>query len=169
MNIRKSLLVCAVSCFICSANALSIAFQIVQHEDAKSDPRISSYQIENGLFDFFFNKGIIVSNSPVLVSNDSGQQKLVLNESMIEAGEGGVKYFIEIVCEYDVTESTNPDAALLENFKRVTWKVVDLKNDRIIGSGENFSPDAKKYKNAEKGVKDFAYGIASDVYKIIGR
>ena len=160
-------MICVFSCCAVAANAVSVAFQIAQHEDSRSDVRPSCYQIESGLFDFFFDKGMIVSNSPVFVSNDSGEQDVVFNESMMAAEQGGVGYFIEILCEFDVAESTNPDAALLENIKAVSWKVVDLKTDKVLGSGKKVPPSAKLYKKAEKGVRDFSHGIATDIYKFI--
>ena len=73
-------MICVFSCCAVAANAVSVAFQIAQHEDSRSDVRPSCYQIESGLFDFFFDKGTIVSNSPVFVSNDSGEQEVVFNE-----------------------------------------------------------------------------------------
>ncbi|MBQ0039202.1 MAG: hypothetical protein KBS64_02085 [Treponema sp.] len=169
MSIRKCLMVFAVSLCVMSANALSVAFQIMQNEDSKSDVRAACYQIENGLFDFFFDKGIIISNSPVVVSDDKSEREVMFNQSMMEAEEGGVRYFVELVCDYDVSGSTNPEAALLENIKVVTWKVIDLKTDRTLGSGKKVPPAANLYKKAEKGVMEFSYGIATDIYKIIRR
>lgn len=169
MSIRKVLMIFAVSCCLASANAISVAFQILQHEDSKSDVRTACYQMETGLFDFFFDKGIIVSNSPVVVTNDESEQEVMFNQSMMEASQGGVKYFVELVCEYDVSESSNPEAALLENIKQLTWKVIDLKTDKVLGSGKKVPPAARNYKKAEKGVADFSYGIAVEIYKIIRR
>ena len=169
MSIRKVLMILAVSCCLASANAVSLAFQIMQHEDSKSEVRASCYQMESGFFDFFFDKGIIVSNSPVVVTDNVSDQEVVFNQSMMEASQGGVKYFIELVCEYDVSNSTNPEAALLENIKQVTWKVIDLKTDKVLGSGKKVPPAARKYKNADKGVNDFSFGIAVDIYNIIRR
>ena len=169
MSIRKVLLIFAVSCCLVSANAVSVAFQIMQHEDSNSDVRTACYQMETSLFDFFFDKGIIVSNSPVVVTDDESEQEVMFNQSMMEASQGGVIYFIEIVCEYDASGSTNPEAALLENIKQVTWKLIDLKTDRVLGSGKKVPPAARKYKNAGKGVADYTVGMAIDIYKIIRR
>lgn len=169
MKIKRVMTLFFVSCCLFAVNATSVAFQVMQHEDSKVDVRLACYQLETGLFDFFFDKGIIISNSPVVVTDDAQEQEIVFNESMMEASLGGVKYFVELVCEYDVSGSTNPEAALLENIKQVTWKVVDLDTDKVLGSGKRIPPAAKKYKNAEKGIADYSFRIAGDIYKIIRR
>lgn len=169
MSFRKVLMIIAVSFCVFSANAVPVAFQIIQHEDSESPVRTACHQMESALFDFFFDRGIVVSNSPIVVAGDAEEQEVTFNQSMMEAGEGGVKYFIELICEYDVSDSTNPEAALLENIRQVTWKLIDLDTDKVLGSGKKIPPAAGRYKKAEKGVADFSHGIAVDIYKIIGR
>lgn len=169
MSIRRALMIFAVSCCLASVNAVPVAFQIAQQEESGSDVRTACYQMETSLFDFFFDKGIVISNSPVVVTRDESEREVMFNQSMMEASQGGVKYFVEIVCEYDVSGSTNPEAALLENIRQVTWKVIDLNTDKVLGSGKRVPPAARNYRKAEKGVADFSFGIAGDIYKIIRR
>lgn len=170
MSIRKALMILAVSFSLFSAGAVPVAFQIIQNENSKSDVRAACNQIEDGLFDFFFDKGIVVSNSPIIVTDDVSEQEVMFNQSMMESEQGGVKYFVELICDYDVSESTNPEAALLENIRVVTWKVIDLKSDKVLGSGKCIPPSVSLYnRKAEKGVRDFSFGIANEIYKIIRR
>lgn len=88
MRFKRLALLFIVGCAVFCANAVSVAFQIVQHGD--SEIRSSSYVIEEGLFDFFFGKGIIISNSPAIASDSVENDASFFEKSRQEAWEGGV-------------------------------------------------------------------------------
>jgi hypothetical protein len=167
MKLKKFAFILAFFWIPLGASAFSVAFQIVQHDDSESAVRNSSYIIEEKFFDFFFDKGVVVSNSPVAVC--SGDDNTVFKKSLKEAQEGGVKYFIEITGDYDVSSSTNPEGALLENVESISWKVLDADSEKILGEGKKIPPRAAAVKNRRQGLSDFALEIAEDIYKIIRR
>ncbi len=165
MKVKKLALFCILFAASIYANAVSVAFQIVQHGD--STIKDSSYVVEEALFEFFFNKGIVISNSPIIISDDYEKDESFFMKSLDEADEGGVKYFIEFTAEYDSTKSSNPDLALLENVKSISWKLIEVKESKVLGSGKKSPSNNGRIKNAQKGLSDFTFLLAEDIYKII--
>lgn len=163
---KLALLALGIASAAC-ANAVSVAFQIIQHDPSDSGIRSSSYVIEENLFGFFFDKGIIVSNSPAAVSD--GDDSAVFKKSLEEAREGDVDFFIEITGDYDSSHSANPEAALLENIRSVSWRIIDVDSGAAVHSGRKSPPAASGVKNRRKGLADFAVGIAEDIYTFIRR
>ena len=81
--LAAAFLVCFCPVF---ASAYSVAFQILQRDSSESKIREATYGIEENLFDFFFSKGIVISNSPVTVSEDSSSDENHFRKSFDEAG-----------------------------------------------------------------------------------
>lgn len=167
MRCKKLALLALVIASAAGANAVSVAFQIIQHDPADAGIRNSSYIIEESLFGFFFDKGIIVSNSPAAVSD--GDDSAVFKKSLEEAREGDVDFFIEITGDYDSSQSANPEAALLENIQSVSWSIIDVGSGAAVHSGRKSPPAVSGIKNKRKGLADFAAGIAEDIYTFIRR
>lgn len=164
--LAAAFLVCFCPVF---ASAYSVAFQILQRDSSESKIREATYGIEENLFDFFFSKGIVISNSPVTVSEDSSSDENHFRKSFDEALEGGVDYFIEIIGEFDVSDSSDSTSTRLENIKCVSWKVKEVDSGKILGSGKGVPPSALKIKNVQKGISDFTVVLATEIYKAIGR
>ncbi len=167
MRFKRLALLFIVGCAVFCANAVSVAFQIVQHGD--SEIRSSSYVIEEGLFDFFFGKGIIISNSPAIASDGVENDASFFEKSRQEAWEGGVDYFVELTADFSSSNSTNPDADLLANLSSLSYKVLNVGSGTVLGSGKKIPPASSQFKDKRKGLSDFAFGIADDIYKIIRR
>ncbi len=148
-----------------SAVASSISFQIIQHDNTQDEIRSSSYVIENALFDYFFEKGFIVSNSPAANSPDESFDREIYYKAMDEAGEGFCSFFIVITADYDLEHATNPNAILLSNIKCVSWELFDVKDGHKINSGNRQTEnDIPVSRNNEKGIKSFIYAVAGDIY-----
>lgn len=167
MGLKRAVLLIAVACAFFCADAVSVAFQIVQHGDPEI--RSSSYVIEESFFDFFFGKGVIVSNSPAAVSVSAENDASFFEKSRQEAWEGGVDYFVELTADFSPANSSNPDADLLANLGSLSWRVVDVSSGAVLGSAKKNPPASSGIKDKRKGLSDFASGIAGDIYKIIRR
>lgn len=167
MNIRKFFGLTVVLFCMMGAGAKSFAFQIIQHDLSGDQVRKLSYSIENNIFDYFFDKGIIVSNSPVYSSCDSDSDDIEFSRSKAEAYYGGVRIFVEIRCEYDSEDSMNPEGMLLGNIRCISWNVVEINKDVSLGSGKSIPPLDKSVKNKDSGLKNFTDGISEEIYKII--
>ena len=90
-------------------------------------------------------------------------------KSRQEAWEGGVDYFVELTANFSSSSSTNPDADLLANLSSLSYKVLNVGAGAVLGSGKKIPPASSQFKDKRKGLSDFAFGIADDIYKIIRR
>ncbi|MGN0730040.1 hypothetical protein [Treponema sp.] len=163
MGFKRIALLFILSCAVFCAEALSVAFQVVQHGDPEI--RSSSFTIEDSMFDFFFGKGIIVSNSPPVVSDAEEKDASFFKKSMQEAWEGGVDYFVEMTVFFTPQNSTNPDSDQLANIGSVSWRLVHVGSGSALGSGKKNPHAGKNYA----GLSDFISDIADDIYRIIRR
>lgn len=151
--------------FSVSAWAKSVAFQIVQRQDKDAPVREAVVVMEDTLFDYFFSRGIITSNSPITNSESEQKDRSLFKKSMDEARDGNVQYFVEIIAEYGLEDSTNPDAALLGNIKCISWTVRTLKTEESLGSGKMTPPKVVAFKNEQAGIADFTVDLAEKIYK----
>ena len=148
-----------------SAYSSSISIQVIQHDKTQDNIRASSYVIENALFDFFFDKGFIVSNSPAANSSDESMDAEIYYQSLDEAGEGLCAYFIVVTTDYDLEHATNPNALLLSNIESVSWQLFDVKSgQKMSGGSRQTEKDIPVSRNNEKGIVNFIYGIAGEIY-----
>lgn len=158
----SALLISLVSAVSASANVVS--FQIIQHDPGQEKVRASSYVIESRLFDFFFEKGIVITNSPTAVSSSGEKDEELYYEALSEASSGFCNYFISITIDYKTQNSTNPDALILSNIEKINWKVFDLKTGKSVASGSRIAKEVKSNKDNEKGISEFTVQVAQDIY-----
>ncbi len=149
--------------------AVSISFQLVQRGSERSDVLDASYIIEDSMFSYFFERGIVISNSPIVVSPSEKKDGSLFSKSMAEATEGGSDYFAELTVAYSLEDSTNPDAALLDNIASVSWRLFDVGTGKVLGSGVLKPNMDGLQKSAQQGIGEFIFLIAEDIYKIIRR
>ncbi len=162
----KNLLAAAIFVLVSVANvsATAVAFQLIQHDPVQDKVRSSSYIIENGLFDYFFDKGFIVTNSPTSVSSDSVQDEEIYYTALSDASAGYCDYFIVISIDYNTENSRNPDAMILSNIEKVNWSVFDLETGKKIGSGSRKIGRIDPVKDNEKGISAFTAQVANDIF-----
>ena len=158
--VGAALLLCALS----YASAAAVSFQIIQHDPNQSEIRSSSYVIENTLFDFFFEKGCIVTNSPTAVSASSSEDQGIYYRSLDEASEGGCTHFIVITVDYDTSRSTNPVALILSNITSIGWTLFDVKSGAAIAQGSKDVGTVSARQDNENGIRSFMRLVASDMY-----
>ncbi|MBQ2314913.1 MAG: hypothetical protein II187_08405 [Treponema sp.] len=143
-----------------SAAAAAISFQIIQHDPAQDEIRSSSYVIEGVFFDYFFDKGFIVTNSPTAVSSSTAEDKVVYYGALEDARNGGCDYFVALVTEYDAKLSKNPQAVLLSNISDFSWEIFDVHSGNKIASGSKSPGSVDTRKDNSDGVSNFARLIA---------
>ena len=160
---RKKLLA-ALGCLVlgtAAACAQVISFQIIQRDTVQTEIRSVSYMLENGLFDYFFNKGYIATNSPTAVSGSEAEARSVAYAALSEASEGLCDYFVSVSIDC-AGSSTNPAALLLSNIRGVSWNVFDVKTGTELSSGSK-APTLTARNNNEKGVKSFSAQVAAEI------
>ena len=143
------------ACF--SASAASVAIQIVTHDFGESKIIDSAYVMEENLFDFFFNRGIIISNTPIVGTEGKKEDDAKhFRQALGFAREGGVDYFVELTADFDIIDA---------GVKKVFCKVINVSKDTDVAS-KTFVP-SKKIKSEEKDLIAFSNNIAEFIYSSI--
>lgn len=152
---------------VMSASAVSVAFQVIQRDRADVSVNENTYLIEEGLFDFFFSRGIIASNSPAAVSPAESEDFVVFQQSMGEADKGGATYFIKVIEKFKEYESSNPGGKLLSNLEYVQWTLISLETGTDVAVKKSVPPLIQNQKNVEKGLVAFSASVAKDIVNAI--
>ena len=146
----------------------SVAFQVIQHDKSTDDVRLSSLMIEETILDYFFNQGFIVTNSPAISFNDSAKDDYYEKKAVAEARNGGIRYFILITADFDVSSSARSEANVVDNINFISWKLTDIRSDEKVAGGK-IDASGIKAKNMQTGVYKLSQKVASEIYSEIGR
>ncbi|WP_407429523.1 hypothetical protein [Treponema sp.] len=152
--------------FALSASAAfskSLSIQIIQNNPGQEKVWSTSYLFEQNITDYFFDTGNIVSSSPVWISDTEEKNKGALRASLDENRIGGMEVLVRIELFYNTSDSSNPEAFLLENIKNVKWKGYEVDTGIQIFEGSAAPEKAGLKNNNEAGLTDFAGFVA---YKI---
>lgn len=167
MKGKKCFLALLLCGFIFSANALSVSFQLVQKDFSQNEIRAASYVIEDSMFEYFFDKGIVVSNLPILIYKNENTSDLALINSVGESRLGGINYLVSLCAEYDVSHSINPEAVSLDNISNISWKIINIDTDEVVTKGEEKKNDVQKKSNKKDALESFSYLVAQKIYNSI--
>ncbi len=144
-----------------AANAASFSLQVIQKNTPGDNVFDSSYVVEQAVLDYFFEKGMIVSNNPVIVSkNDEASDRTELHRAFIEARLGCMDLLVKLSLNFSVLDSANPTAVLLSNIRGADLEIVSLKNSETIIKGRFTPPAVNDMNNNRGGVETFATNIA---------
>lgn len=147
---------------LCFSKSLSI--QIVQNNPGQDIIWDTSYFFEQCLTDYFFDNGQIVSSSPIWINDTEAKNKSALKAALAENLEGGMDYLVRVELFYtNADESSNPQALLLENVKKIQWKSYSVKTGLEVSGGTALPEHLTQTNNNETGLADFAGYVA---YKI---
>lgn len=146
------------------ASASVISFQIIQHDKSQSNVRESSYVVENALFDFFFDKGFIATNSPTETTSKASEDLKVFSQALAEAKMGHCNYFVVLTIDYDVKLSTNTKGSFLSNIDSISWELYNANTSTKIADGTREVGVVSVQKNNERGIINFINEIAMDIY-----
>ncbi len=164
--LKKKFFIATFLIFLFGTNlyAMTISFEILERNSLENNVKESSYLIEDALFDYFFDKGIVASNSLTCVSDSEKKDEQLFRKSLAEAREGGLDYFIEILVFYENAKSSSNSS--ITNLKKISWKLIDVKKDNIIASNEQ-NPLNKKFDDEKIGIYELTKKIADEIlYKI---
>ena len=151
-----------------SAFAASLSVQIVQHASAQTRIYETTRVIEDSILNYFFDNGFVVSNSPIALSQiGTDDDEQIFYKSSDEAFYGSVKYFVTVYVDYiDLLASKNPDAVLLSNISKISWKTVDVKTNAEVDSGSG-KVKASAASDGAWRVSSFASEVAARIMREI--
>lgn len=147
----------------------SLAIQVVQVNPGQDKVCQTSMYFEQSIIDFFFEAGHIVSNSPIYISVNEKKDTSEYNKSIGDASAGYMAYFVSIQLEYDTTKSTNPEAPLLENIKKVEWKIYSASSGKQISEGSAVPEKITDDNNNVSGITDFASMVGAKISAGLGK
>lgn len=149
---------------IAGAFSKSLSIQIIQNNPGNDKIWDTSYFLEQCLTDYFFENGQIVSSSPIWISENDEKNSRALKAALAENLEGGMEYLVRVEVFYaPANETSNPQALLLENVKKIQWTTYSVKTGLEIGGGSALPETLTASNNNETGLADFAGFVA---YKI---
>lgn len=159
----KTIISVLVVLFTSKVFAKSLSIQIIQNNPGQERIWATSYLFEQNITDYFFDAGDIVTSSPIWISASDEKNRGALSASLAENYDGGMEYLVRVELFYNTSESSNPEAFLLENIKKVQWKAYALSTGAQIfeGSAVPEKPSAKT--NNEMGLSQFAGYVAYEI------
>ncbi len=164
MNKRKIFMLIAFAFLtLVSASASVISLQIIQHDSTQDEVRGTSYAIENAMFDFLFDKGFIVTNSPTEASSDSREDSIICKRALSDARIGMCDIFIVLKADFKDSVSQNPQGIFLSNISRVNWEIFDVSTGKSLANGRSEVGEVPFKKDNERGVAQFVRDIAEDM------
>lgn len=161
-KLKKGVVLTAVCLMSFCAFGKSLAFQIVQNDLRGDKVRNSTSNIEASLFDYFFSKGHIVTNSATQIATDSESQEKALKLGFIEAQSGGCQYYITVLVNFDANEESNPNSGIVDNIKNIQWNIKNISTAKDISKGIVERPQ-KNYRSVDYGVSDMAFILANQI------
>lgn len=168
--LKKKFFIAMFLTFLFGTNlyAMTISFEILERNSLESNVKESSYLIEDALFDYFFDKGIVASNSLTCVSDSEKKDEQLFRKSLGEAREGSLDYFIEILVFYENGNSSlsSSSNSSITNIKKISWKLIDVKSDNLVASG-NENPLNKKFDDEKFGIYELTKNFADEIFSTI--
>ena len=147
------------------ASAKSFSLQIVQKNGSENVVYNASILLEQTIMDYFYENAYIVSNSPVIIQKKGQNIDSELQKSFDAAQEGYLDYMIQATVYYNLSDSNNPEEALLNNIEKIEWKVISLYDRSTVAAGQ--AVPGKKYRNDEDGLFYFANELAEYIKNAI--
>lgn len=152
-----------VSLFANSVFAKAISVQVIQNLPGQDKVWDATRLFEQSIIDYYFDMGNIVSNSPIWINSTEDKNRSALGAALIENSDGGMDYLIRFELFFKITNSSNPNAPLLENIDKVEWKIYSVESGKEISSGSGKPDKVTTSNNNESGITRFANFIAKKV------
>lgn len=135
MNLKKVIILLAVlTTFICNVSAANISILINQQnivENGTEQDKVfdTSRVIESALLDALYNYGHIVSNEPIVVGS---KWETSNREALFAAQDGFVDYYVLVTLNYDVSDSTNPNAVIVDNIDSIVATITNIWTNKVV-------------------------------------
>ena len=148
-----------------SIYGLNLSVLVVQKngtEKISESTKIFENQILNTLFDM----GHIVSNEPIAMY----ENYLYAQDKAIEAAlDGFIDFYIEVIVEYDIQKSTNPEGVTLDNIKSVEYEIKNVFTGKVLHKSSKIFPENVYGSTDFVSFNKFACKIADNIILNIDR
>ena len=146
--------------FAGAAFAKSISVQVIQNLPGQEKVWDATRVFEQGVIDYYFFEGNIVSNSPIWINSTESKNRGALGAALIENYDGGMEYLVRFEIFFKIANSKNPNAPLLENIEKVEWKIYSTETGKELSSGRGVPEKNLLDNNNEAAISQFAALVA---------
>ena len=162
--IKKAVILCimALTSFV---YASSYSLQIIQHDEISDKVNPLSYGFEDGIMDYFFNTGNIISNTPAAAVKDVSEDEHIIDKAIMDALNGYCDVMITVILEYSAGDRVS-DAAAFSDLQKVDWFIMDLSTEKKIADGsiKNSFTNINDTKLAKKKHQTISFGSGYNIY-----
>lgn len=148
-------------CFLASFFFLSLGFGnsitiLVNQKTSNAEGIFESSRLfEDGVINYFFDSGFIVSNEPVCLEKDF----LRAEQIALDEAQRGFLEFLLVFHLYLNAENGNLTEA--------EWDLIRVETGKKIASGKSLAPEVKTKTETEKIIKQFAEQNVREVLKYV--
>ncbi len=160
----KSFFIIIVAIFILCSGAFafspSIVVQMAQHDSKSEVLRESTFILENGVLDTFFEAGYIVSSLPTSINKEI---KDILKETTQTAREGYMSYVVYINVYYRSYDIKIDETIAIDDIESINWQVVNAKDMSVLGEGKTQAPSKVPGENDLLAMRRFSNDLGADI------
>lgn len=163
--IKKAVILCimALTSFV---YASSYSLQIIQHDEISDKVNPLSYGFEDGIMDYFFNTGNIISNTPAAAVKDASEDEHIIDKAIMDALNGYCDVMITVILEYSAGDRVS-DAAAFSDLQKVDWFIMDLSTEKKIADG-SIKNSFTNINDNKKSISKFTNALSKDIVSCLG-
>ncbi len=146
--------------------ASSYSLQIIQHDENNENINSLSYAFEDGIMDYFFNSGNVISNTPIVAVKNASEDEHVIDKAIMTSLNGYCDVMIAVILEFSNNERMT-DAATFSDLEKVEWFVMDLSTEKKIADG-TLENTLKDLTDTKKSISKFTTALSKDIVSCLG-
>lgn len=146
--------------------ASSYSLQVIQHDEITDNVNPLSYVFEDGIMDYFFNSGNIISNTPIAAVKNASEDEHVIDKAIMDALNGYCNVMIAVILEYSSNERVS-DAASFSDLEKVDWFIMDLSTEKKIADG-SIKNSFTNINDNKKSISKFTNALSRDIVSCLG-
>lgn len=153
---KRFCLTCLSLFFLISLSFANSITVLVNQKTSQSETIFESSRLfEDGIINFLFDNGFIVSNEPVCFDSE------FIKSYQIALDEAQKGYF-DFLVVFDLYVNTENG-----NLKEAEWSLVQVKTGKVIAKGKSVAPEVKTKTETEKIIRQFAELNIREILKYV--
>lgn len=163
--IKKTMILCLLA-LTGLVYASSYSLQIIQHDEASESICSLSYALEDGIMDYFFNTGNIISNTPAVTAKNASEDEHILDKAIMTALNGYCDVMIAVILEY-APNDRNKNPASIYDLEKADWFIMDLSTEKKIADG-SIKNNIANITDPSKSISKFTNALSKDIVSCLG-
>ena len=145
--------------------AKTIGFTCIYNSDAPAEAAELTTALETELFDFCFDRGMVVTSVESIAENNERRYKDTA--SLLKRFDSSVDYVVVVYCEYKqaLGNTVNRQSPAVE-WKDLEWKLIDFSSQKIIFE-EKINPKTMTENELKQKIKSAGQSIGISMLEIL--